>query len=131
MPHPLWHDVDMDATRVDKWLWAVRAYPTRSASSDACHGGHVRVNGRPAKPATPVRVGDRVTVKLQTYERELEVLTVIDKRVGATAAAECVVDHSPPRPPREAIELPLFVRDRAAGRPTKRDRRQLDRFRRT
>jgi ribosome-associated heat shock protein Hsp15 len=122
----------MDATRVDKWLWAVRAYPTRSASTDACQGGHARVNGRPAKPATLVRVGDRVTVKLPTYERELEVVVVIDKRVGATAAAECIVDHSPPRPPRDAaIDLPPFVRDRAAGRPTKRDRRQLDRFRRT
>jgi ribosome-associated heat shock protein Hsp15 len=127
----LWHDVVMDATRVDKWLWAVRAYPTRSASTDACHGGHVRVNGRSAKPATPVRIGDRVTVKLHAYERDLEVVVVIDKRVGAAAAAECIVDHSAPRPPRDELELPLFVRDRATGRPTKRDRRQLDRFRRT
>lgn len=119
----------MDVTRVDKWLWAVRAYPTRSAATDACHGGHVRVNGSPAKPATTVRVGDRVTTRARGHERVLEVARVIDKRVGAAIAAECVVDHSPPPPPREEHSRPLFERDRATGRPTKRERRQLDRFR--
>lgn len=120
----------MEDTRVDKWLWAVRMYPTRSAATDACHGGHVQVNGKPAKPAATVRIGDRVTTRLHGRDRILEVVRVIDKRVGAPVAAECLVDHSPPIVPAE-LDAPMFVRDRATGRPTKRDRRQLDRFRRS
>ncbi len=118
----------MDATRVDRWLWAVRLYKTRSSASAACRGGHVRVNGSPAKPATPVRVGDRVEARVNQRDRVLEVVRVIDSRVSASVAADCVVDHSPPPPPRE-LATPTFVRDPAAGRPTKRDRRRLDRFR--
>jgi ribosome-associated heat shock protein Hsp15 len=119
----------VDSTRVDKWLWAMRLYPTRTAATDACGGGHVRVNGVAAKAATAVKVGDRVTATAGGRERTLEVVRVIDKRVGAAIAAECFVDHSPPLPPREERVDPLFVRERATGRPTKRDRRQLDRFR--
>ncbi len=117
----------MDSTRVDKWLWAVRIYPTRSAATDACHGGHVSINDRPAKPSSPVHVGDRVATRLHHRDRILEVVRVIDKRVGAPVAATCLVDHSPP-PPEDLPPGP-FVRDRSTGRPTKRDRRRLDRFR--
>lgn len=113
---------------MDRWLWAVRLYKTRSAATDACRGGHVRVNGAPAKPATTVRVGDRVEAHAHGRDRVLEVAQVIDKRVGAPQAAACVVDRSPPPPPREASG-PSFARDRGAGRPTKQERRQLDRFR--
>lgn len=113
---------------MDKWLWAVRVFPTRTAATDACHGGHVKVNGKPAKPAASVVVGDRVVVRFSGTERTLEVARVIDKRVGAPVAADCVVDHTPPPAPTEEAG-PVFARDRAAGRPTKRERRQLDRFR--
>ena len=116
-------------TRVDSWLWAVRMTPTRSAATDACRGGHVRVNGSPAKAATPVRLGDRVDARLAGRPRVLEVVRLLDKRVGAPGAVECYVDHSPPPPPREEAP-PTFRRDRGTGRPTKRDRRQIDRFRR-
>ena len=119
----------MEATRVDRWLWAVRIYKTRGAATDACRGGHVRVNGSPAKPAASVRVGDRVDAKVHGRLRSLEVARVIDKRVGAPLAAECLVDHSPPPPPSGEREPAVFTRDRGAGRPTKRERRQLDRFR--
>ena len=108
-----------DATRVDRWLWSVRLYPTRTAATDAVKGGHVRVNGSPAKPATSVKVGDRVDARVHDWSRSLEVARVIEKRVGAAVAAECFVDHEPP----------VFERDRGTGRPTKRDRRALDRFR--
>ena len=118
----------MDETRVDKWLWAVRVFKTRGLATAACKGGHVRVNGVPAKPATTVRVGDRVEARAHGDARVLEVARVIDKRVGAPLAAECVVDHSPPPPPREQAP-DVFVRDRGTGRPTKRDRRQIDRVR--
>ena len=119
----------MESTRVDRWLWAVRIYKTRSLATDACRGGHVRVNGAPAKPATTVKIGDRVEAQVGDRARILEVAGIIDKRIGATAAAECLVDHSPPPPPREERLVPMFSRDAGAGRPTKRDRRALDRFR--
>lgn len=120
----------VDSVRVDTWLWAVRAFPTRTAATESCKGGHVRVNAVPAKAARPVAVGDRVTVRGHGHERAFEVVRLIDKRVGAPIAAECYIDHSPPTPPREQLPPPMFTRDRATGRPTKKDRRQLDRFRR-
>lgn len=119
----------VESTRVDKWVWAVRLYPTRTAATDACGGGHIKVNGSSAKAATPVKIGDRVTATVGGRERVLEVVQVIDKRVGSSVAVACYVDHSAPVPPKDS-SAPLFVRDRASGRPTKRERRQLDRFRR-
>ena len=101
---------------------------TRSDAAAACRGGHVKVNGKAAKPASPVKVGDRVEAYLHDRERTLEVRAVIVKRVGAGVAVDCYVDHSPPPPQREQ-QIPVLQRDRGAGRPTKRDRRQLDRLR--
>jgi len=118
----------LDSARVDQWLWSVRMTKTRSDAAAACRGGHVKVNGKAAKPATTVVPGDRVEAYLHDRARVLEVVTAIVKRVGATVAVECYVDHSPPPPEREVLG-PNFERDRGAGRPTKRDRRQLDRLR--
>jgi ribosome-associated heat shock protein Hsp15 len=118
----------MELTRIDRWLWAVRLLKTRAESTNACRAGHVRVNGKAAKPATPVRAGDRVQAVVHGRERVLEVVRVVDKRVGATLARECLIDHSPPLPPREETAAASF-REPGTGRPTKRDRRQLDRFR--
>ncbi|MHB1931252.1 MAG: RNA-binding S4 domain-containing protein [Acidimicrobiales bacterium] len=115
--------------RIDRWLWAVRVYKTRALATDACRAGHVRVRGVSAKPAQVIRPGDLVEVRIEGWDRRLEVVRAVDKRVGASIAAECLVDHSPPRPPRESVTPPLFVRVDAPGRPTKRDRRALDRFR--
>ena len=123
-----WHDDHIYTTRVDIWLWAVRLYKTRSAATAACRGGHVRVNRAAAKASTSVKVGDRVEAFVER-ERILEVVTVISKRVGAAVAATCLVDHSPPVPVVRR-EPPLFLRERGSGRPTKRDRRELDRLRR-
>jgi ribosome-associated heat shock protein Hsp15 len=117
----------METTRVDSWLWAVRLYKTRSDAADACRGGHVRINGRTAKPASQVRVGDRIEARVHRRERIAEVAKLIDKRVGATIATTCYADHSPPPP--DEHEIPLARRDRGAGRPTKRERRQLERWR--
>jgi ribosome-associated heat shock protein Hsp15 len=102
---------------------------TRSAAATACRGGHVKVNGKSAKPATATQPGDRVEAFLSGRQRVVEVVRPIAKRVGAAIAAECYLDHSPPPPERDEFE-PLFaVRDRGAGRPTKRDRRRIDRLR--
>src|SRR5690554_5609111 len=95
----------MDETRVDKWLWSIRLCTTRSDATELCRGGHVRVNGRPAKPATTVAVGDRVEARVHGRDRVVEVSRVIDKRVGAPVAQECFVDHSPP-PEREPGYVP-------------------------
>jgi ribosome-associated heat shock protein Hsp15 len=103
-------------------------FKSRAAATEACRGGHVRVNGRPAKPATTVRVGDRVAARAHGRDRVFEIVRVIDRRVGAPIAAECVVDHSPPAPERDLAQ-PLFTRDPGSGRPTKEERRRLDRLR--
>ncbi|WP_406167633.1 RNA-binding S4 domain-containing protein [Streptomyces sp. NBC_00996] len=117
-----------ESVRVDSWIWSVRLVKTRSMGATACRGGHVRVNGERVKPAYAVRVGDEVRLRHDGRERVVVVKRVIRKRVGAPIAAECYVDNSPPPPPREAV-APAGIRDRGAGRPTKRDRRELERLR--
>lgn len=97
-------------------------------ATDACRGGHVRVNDKVAKPATAVRPGDRVEAYAHRRQHIFEVVTPVSKRVGAAVAAECYVDHSPPPPPRD--DTPVFSRERGAGRPTKRERRAIDEMRR-
>jgi len=116
-----------DTGRVDSWLWAVRILKTRSAATAASKAGHVSVNDERAKPAQTVRVGDVVRVRLDGEERILQVARLIAKRVGAPVAAECYVDLTPPKPPKEERVLTV-VRDRGAGRPTKRDRRDIERL---
>jgi ribosome-associated heat shock protein Hsp15 len=119
---------DIETARIDQWLWAVRLCSTRANAADACRGGHVRVNGKVAKPATAVRMGDHVEALVGRRQRVVEVSEVITKRVSAPLAAECFVDHSPPPPP-PGEHTPVFRRDPGAGRPTKRDRRRLDQLR--
>jgi ribosome-associated heat shock protein Hsp15 len=112
---------------VDSWIWSVRLAKTRSAASSACRGGHVRVNGVRVKPAHVIRAGDEVRLRGEGRERVVVVQQVIAKRVGASVAAECYIDNSPPPPPREEA-IPVAVRDRGAGRPTKRERRSIERL---
>ena len=120
---------DVESTRIDRWLWAVRLTKTRPDAAAACRGGHVRVNDRPAKPATVVAPGDTVHARIGDRTRIVEVTRVIQKRVGAADAATCYLDRSPAPP--ETPYVPVAVRDRGSGRPTKRDRRRLDRLRST
>ena len=115
-------------TRVDRWVWVVRLTRTRAMAAAACRAGHVRVNGDRAKPATLVHVGDEVRVRTEGVDRIVEVVQVIEKRVGATVAVQCFVDRTPPPPPREHVAL-AAQRDRGAGRPTKRERREIDHLR--
>ena len=116
--------------RVDKWLWAVRAHKTRTAATAACNAGRVRVNDEVAKPATRIDVGDTVESRRADQVLVYRVTKLIEKRVGANAAAECYEDHSPPRPPRSlAVPPPGGARERGTGRPTKKDRREIDRLR--
>lgn len=118
----------VETARLDRWLWSARLFRTRALAAAACRSGHVRINGTHAKAATPVRVSDEIRVRGDGRERIVVVSRVIEKRVGAGVAAECFVDHTPPPPtPEETPGVP--VRDRGAGRPTKRERRILDQLR--
>jgi ribosome-associated heat shock protein Hsp15 len=112
---------------VDRWLWSVRLVKTRPDAAEACRGGHVRVNGRPAKPATMVSPGDEVRARVGQTTRVVEVVRVIQKRVGAADAVSCFLDRTPKPLPTETVRI--AARDRGAGRPTKRDRRKLDSLR--
>ena len=114
--------------RVDSWLWAVRAFKTRSAATAACRSGHIRVNGERAKAAQPVKPGDEVRIRIAGFDRVLEVRQVIVKRVGAAVAVDAYLDTSPPLPAPEEVAL-LPRRDRGAGRPTKRERRDIEKLR--
>lgn len=118
----------MSEARIDSWLWAVRLYKTRSAAKAAVVGGHIRVNGAGVKPSQRIGPGDRVEATIGQRLRIVEVVEAIEKRVGAPRAAECLVDHSPP-PPKRELAAPAGQRDRGTGRPTKKDRRRLDRLR--
>jgi ribosome-associated heat shock protein Hsp15 len=115
------------SARVDIWIWSVRLTKTRSIASDACRGGHVRVNGVRVKPAHAIRVGDEVRLRHEGRERIVVVSRIITKRVSAPMAAECYSDKSPPPPPREEV-VAVAVRDRGAGRPTKRERRSIEKL---
>lgn len=115
----------VDAVRVDSWLWAIRAYKTRSAATTACRAGHIRVNGDKAKAAQPVRIGDELRIRISGFDRILVVRQLLMKRVGAPLAAQAYEERTPAREPQAA----LAVRDRGAGRPTKRERREIDRLR--
>lgn len=113
------------SVRVDSWLWAIRIYKTRSAATTACRAGHVRVNGDRTKAARTVKPGDEVRVRMSGFDRILIVRQTLSKRVGAAIAAAAFEDRTPPREPAAM----LAVRDRGAGRPTKRERREIDRLR--
>lgn len=114
--------------RIDAWVWAVRLYKTRTAAAAAVKAGHVKLNGVAIKPSSPVVVGDRVRVWVDHRLYDVEVTRLICKRVGAPIARECYVDHSPPPPPKEILASQPR-RDRGAGRPTKKERREIDRLR--
>ena len=115
----------VDAARVDSWLWAVRVYKTRSAATTACRAGHVRVNGEKVKAAQAVRIGDEIRIRISGFDRILTVRQILVKRVGAPVAALAYEDRTPEREPQAALGL----RDRGAGRPTKRERRDIDKLR--
>jgi ribosome-associated heat shock protein Hsp15 len=112
---------------VDSWIWSVRLTRTRSAASGACRAGHVRVNGIRVKPAHAVRAGDEVRLHYEGRDRIVVIQRVITKRAGASVAAECYIDNSPPPPPREEA-VAVAARERGAGRPTKRERRSIEKF---
>ena len=120
--------MDETSARVDSWVWAVRLMKSRSMATAACRAGHVKVNGEKVKAAQSVRVGDEVRVREAGFDRIVTVRRILVKRVSAPVAAESYTDNTPPPPPREEVAL-APMRDRGAGRPTKRERRDLEKLR--
>ena len=119
------------AVRLDRWLWAARFYKSRSLAAQACDGGKVEVNGQTAKPHKLVHVNDALSFTHPSGRKEVTILALSERR-GPTSEAQLLYeDHSPPPPPRE--ERPFFTlppfRPVGIGRPTKRERREIERLR--
>jgi ribosome-associated heat shock protein Hsp15 len=127
-------DTDDGRVRLDKWLWAARFFKTRSLAAEAVAGGKVQVNGDRAKRARPLQVGDEVRVRLGPYEHLVVVRALSGRRGPASAAAELYQERPESVAAREALAIQLktvhsaFVAEK--GRPTKRDRREIERLRR-
>lgn len=120
--------------RVDKWLWSVRIFKSRTIATDACKSGKVKIDGEPAKPSALVAVGDVVVVKKEGFNFQFKVLELLEKRVGAPIAVTCYADITPEE---EKLKYKNWFtnqsataerRERGAGRPTKKERREIDEF---
>ena len=119
----------MAATRIDKYLWAIRAFKTRTDATDACKGGKVKVAGVNAKPSKEVKPGDVLTVKKGTVTYTYKVLQPLERRVGAKLVPEYALNLTPAaelEKLRAPVETFFITRDRGAGRPTKKDRREIE-----
>lgn len=120
------------SVRVDKWLWAVRLYKTRTIAADACNGGKVRIQDHPVKPSRLVRPGEIVTAVTGEITRTVKVTAVTDRRVGPRLVPNYLEDLTPRseyEKPRDPYFAPVIFRPKGAGRPTKRDRRKIDQLR--
>jgi len=122
---------EAEEMRVDKWLFTVRLFKTRSEAAEACRSGKVRLNDSPAKAAKPVRVGDTVSVRQSPITRTLKVVGLTGRRVGAKLVADFAKDKTPPAD-FEKLRLAKLQRSdpthKKPGRPSKHDRRLIHRF---
>ena len=118
----------MDPIRLDKWLWAARFFKSRSLAQAACDGGKVDVNGQAAKPAKLIRPGDLLRITLPGVKKLIKVLVLTDRRGPASRAQLLYEDLTPPPPPEPIPISPPVYRPRGAGRPTKRERRLVERL---
>ncbi len=118
------------STRIDKWLWAVRLYKTRSLATAACTAGKVRIGDQPVKPSRAVRVGEILTAVTGHVTRTIKVLGIIDRRVGAKLVSEHLEDLTPPAEYERARDeaKSAGLRPKGMGRPTKKQRRSLEQF---
>ena len=119
----------MTEVRIDKYLWSIRVFKTRSEATDACKGGKIRVNGADTKPSKMVKVGDTIVARKGAVTYTYKVLDLIDKRQGAKLVPNYAENLTPPEELaklRAPIETFFLKRDRGAGRPTKKDRRQME-----
>ena len=117
--------------RIDKWLWCTRIFKTLTNAKNACHSGAIRVNNEVAKPSTPVHISDEISVRIHGQERKLDVLLLLEKRVGAQIASAAYLDKTPQviASTKQISGAKNGERDRGSGRPTKKDRRRIEQFR--
>lgn len=119
----------MEEIRIDKFLWAIRAFKTREDATKACKGNKVHINGNDAKPSKPVKPGDIITVRKNEVTFTFKVLVPIDKRQGAKLVGEYAENLTPAEElekMRRPVETFFLKRERGAGRPTKKERREMD-----
>ena len=120
-----------EQARIDKWLWAVRIYKTRSIAAEACKKGHIMIGERSVKPSHTVHVGDIVKVKKSPITYSFRVLKAAENRVGAKLVPE-LMENITPQEQYEILEMSKISgftdRMRGTGRPTKKERREIDRF---
>ncbi len=120
-----------DIVRLDKWLWAVRVFKTRTLASEACRAGHVQIAGQRVKPSRAVKLNEIISVHLGVITRTLKVIGLIDKRVGAKLVAQYAEDQTPAteyEKLRDKSSAPVLLRPPGFGRPTKKDRRAMGRI---
>jgi ribosome-associated heat shock protein Hsp15 len=121
----------MDEVRIDKWLWAVRIFKTRTVAAEACRKGRVLIGNAPVKPSRNIRTGETIQVRKTPVTYSFMVLALADKRMGAKMVPQYMENVTPPDQ-YELLELNKisgFVdRQRGTGRPTKKERRDLDQF---
>lgn len=126
--------VPPETLRADIWLWATRFYKSRSLAAEACKGGKVRKGGQPVKPSTPLRPGVTIVITTELCPREIRVEKIIARRAGAPITATCYTDLTDPAAlaaAREARRLRQESRAPGEGRPTKHDRRQIEKLQQT
>jgi ribosome-associated heat shock protein Hsp15 len=119
------------SVRIDKWLWAVRIFKTRSLATTACRNGRVTIGGQPVKPGRDVHIGELIIAQTGDIKRTVKVLAPLEQRVGAAVVKDFAEDLTPAseyEKPRDPILQPLFRRPKGAGRPTKKDRRTMDKL---
>jgi len=119
------------SVRIDKWLWAVRLYKTRSLATNACRLGRVTIAAQPVKPSRDVRINEVIVAQTGEITRTVKVIALLEQRVGAQLVPQYAEDLTPASEyskPREPYLQPLFHRPKGLGRPTKKERRQIDKL---
>lgn len=118
-----------ESVRIDKWLWAVRLYKSRSIAATACSAGKVRIAGHPVKPARSLHRGEIINAVTGDIQRTVRVLELIEKRVGPKLVSQFLEDLTPAseyEKKREPDLRPFMFRPKGSGRPTKKDRRKIE-----
>jgi len=118
-----------EGVRIDKWLWSVRVFKTRNQATLACRSGKVRIGDQPVKPSREVKAGEMITVSLDSFRLTVRVLGLIERRVGARLADQYMEDLTPPEEYRKLQlrkDAGSGYRLRGLGRPTKKERRDID-----
>lgn len=114
--------------RMDKWLWCVRVFKTRSQATDGVRGGKIKVNGDIVKPSKEVKIGDIITYRQGIITKTIEVKALLERRVGAKLVEDYLIDHTPEEEyikAKQQRDIVYARRDAGSGRPTKKDRRDL------